>query len=522
MKKLQSALLVLIPLIGFIVILMVLNGYQYLRIRSDVAASIVTNIGTTEKTELQNYITGIKRELQLFREWGENDVLINGDIVSLNKKLIPLLERQNVISSIIIANDAGQEYFLTKEGNIFLTRVSKKTEKGNMLHYQEWSAADTSVRSWQESSQYDPQKRPWFPKALGNDKVYWSGVYTFFRTKEPGVTASVSWKTPGTPSHYTVFGVDIPLSGIESILSQQSENRRGLLFLVTEDGNFLHAAGTIDDKNSKRTSTRDEENELYADLVKQWQEQGSPEGELVKTTIREHQWLAVFQKLEHDKQGLWLGFATSESDLLGRIDEELYRVDFVDLIVAGIGALVILVLMGKRGLFHRPAAAPPAPFTHLQECICQGEGPGVEFKSTVRTNLQTGKRGKEIEFAWLKAVTAFLNAHGGTLLLGVADSGVICGIKADEFDSSDHCLLHIKNLLNQHVGAEFSGYIATTIVDCPEGSVVMLECRPAGAAVFLKIGKNEEFYIRSGPSSTKLTPSQTVSYMAEKRRQSPR
>ncbi len=174
--------------------------------------------------------------------------------------------------------------------------------------------------------------------------------------------------------------------------------------------------------------------------------------------------------------------------------------------------------MGKRGLLHRQAAAPPSPFTRLQECIRQGEGPGVEFKSTVRTNLQTGKRGKEIELAWLKAVSAFLNTEGGTLLLGVVDSGEICGIKADEFDSSDHCLLHVKNLLNQHIGAEFSGYIVTTIVDCPEGNVVMIECRPAGAAVFLKIGKNEEFYVRSGPSSTKLTPSQTVSYMAEKSR----
>ena len=44
----------------------------------------------------------------------------------------------------------------------------------------------------------------------------------------------------------------------------------------------------------------------------------------------------------------------------------------------------------------------------------------------------------------------------------------------------------------------------------------MLEYRPAGAAVFLKIGKHEEFYIRSGPLSTNLIPCQTVSFMAEK------
>jgi hypothetical protein len=517
MKKLQSALIILIPLIGFIGILMLLNGYQYLRIRSDVAANIVTTIGTTETTELQNYIAGIVRELKLVREWGKNDVLISEDIVSLNKKFIPLLEQQKAFSAIIIANDQGQEYLLTKDGDSYLTRVSATTDKGNTLHYQKWSAADTSVRSWQESSQYDPKERPWFPKILGDDKVYWSGVYSFFQTKEPGVTASVSWETPGLPSRYTVFGVDIPLSGIKTILSQNSANRQGMLFLVAGDSD-LFVAGTPDKKNPVLNITSDNENILYTDLIKQWHDIGKPAGELVKTTVDGQKWLAVFQNISNDTRTFWLGFTAPEKNLLHQIDGELYRVDLVDLIVAASGALLILLWMGKRGLLHRQAAAPPSPLTRLQECIRQGEGPGVEFKSTVRTNLQTGKRGKEIELAWLKAVSAFLNTEGGTLLLGVVDSGEICGIKADEFDSSDHCLLHVKNLLNQHIGAEFSGYIVTTIVDCPEGNVVMIECRPAGAAVFLKIGKNEEFYVRSGPSSTKLTPSQTVSYMAEKSR----
>lgn len=519
MKKLQSTLLILIPLIGFIVILMVVNGYQYWRIRSDVAANIVTNIGTTEKAEMQSYFDGIIKELQLVREWGKNDVLISGDIVFLNKKFIPLLEQQQVFSSIIIANDLGQEYLLTKDGDSYLTRISAASDTGNTLHYQQWSTPDTSVRNWQESSQYDPKNRPWFPKILGNDKVYWSGMYPFFRTKEQGVTASVSWETPGVPSQYTVFAVDIPLSGIKTILAQNSANLRGQLFLVAGDGDLFVTAAS-GNQNSSLDITSANVDIPYTDLIKQWQDTGKPGGELVKTTVDKQQWLGVFQHLSNDNQNFWLGFGALENELLQQIDGELYRVDLVDLTIAAAGALLILLFMGKRGFLHRPAAEPSSPLSRMQECVRQGERPEVEFKSTVRTNLQTGKRGKEIELAWLKAVSAFLNAEGGTLLLGVADSGEICGIEADAFDNSDHCLLHVKNLLNQHIGAEFSSYIVTTIVDCPEGSVVMLECRPAGAAVFLKIGKNEEFYVRSGPSSTKLTPSQTVSYMAEKSRQS--
>jgi predicted HTH transcriptional regulator len=139
----------------------------------------------------------------------------------------------------------------------------------------------------------------------------------------------------------------------------------------------------------------------------------------------------------------------------------------------------------------------------------------VEFKSTVRTNLKTGKPGKEIEFAWLKAVVAFLNSSGGTLLIGVDDSGRIVGIEPDGFENADKCQLHLKNLINQHIGAEYSSFIQITLVDVDGMTVVLVECSPAREPVFLKIGKNEEFYIRSGPSSIKLSPSQTVSYVLQ-------
>jgi len=112
-------------------------------------------------------------------------------------------------------------------------------------------------------------------------------------------------------------------------------------------------------------------------------------------------------------------------------------------------------------------------------------------------------------------VVAFLNSRGGVLLLGVEDNGRICGLEMDKFDNNDRCLLHIKNLINQHIGAEFSGFLEITLLEVEDKIVVILEVTRAGQPVFLKIGKNEEFYIRSGPSSTKLSPSQMLSYVLQ-------
>jgi predicted HTH transcriptional regulator len=92
----------------------------------------------------------------------------------------------------------------------------------------------------------------------------------------------------------------------------------------------------------------------------------------------------------------------------------------------------------------------------VRRFIEQGEGQGLEFKSTMRMNLRTGKHGKEVEVAWLKAVAAFMNTDGGSLLLGVDDEGAIVGLEADGFESDDRLRLHFKNLVGQHIGLEFS------------------------------------------------------------------
>ena len=47
------------------------------------------------------------------------------------------------------------------------------------------------------------------------------------------------------------------------------------------------------------------------------------------------------------------------------------------------------------------------------------------------------------------------------------------------------------------------------------GKIIMaVVCEKAAEPVFLVVGKNEEFHIRSGPSSMKLTPRQMLQYLS--------
>ena len=146
--------------------------------------------------------------------------------------------------------------------------------------------------------------------------------------------------------------------------------------------------------------------------------------------------------------------------------------------------------------------------------IAGGESDKLEFKSTVRTNLATGEVDKRMEKAVLKTIVAFLNTDGGTLLIGVSDDGEICGVDLDSFESLDKMNLHMTNMIASAIGNGFIPYINFKSIEFEDGKyVIRVKCAPADKAVFLREGKNEQFYVRSGPSSVELTGMNLVNYV---------
>ena len=156
-------------------------------------------------------------------------------------------------------------------------------------------------------------------------------------------------------------------------------------------------------------------------------------------------------------------------------------------------------------------------YEKIQSLISRGESERLEFKSTLRWNLKTGRADKGIEKAWLKSVVAFLNTDGGILLIGVADDGEILGTDADQFESDDRYLLHLNNLIQQHIGLECTGFIRFQLVPVEDKKVLLIECQPYPSAAFLKIGKNEDFYVRIGPGSRRLSTSEVLAYMKNRK-----
>jgi hypothetical protein len=152
----------------------------------------------------------------------------------------------------------------------------------------------------------------------------------------------------------------------------------------------------------------------------------------------------------------------------------------------------------------------------LSQVVINGESEALELKSTMRTNLHTGTKDPRMELAVLKTLAGFLNTNGGTLIVGVSDDGSPIGIETDGFPNEDKMGLHLVNIVKSRMGIQAMTSLHAHFDDHDDCRVMVVKCRRASSPVFVKDGETERFYIRTGPSTTELSASQTQEYVKRK------
>jgi CheY-like chemotaxis protein len=152
----------------------------------------------------------------------------------------------------------------------------------------------------------------------------------------------------------------------------------------------------------------------------------------------------------------------------------------------------------------------------LLQLAANGETDNIEFKSTLRCNLHTGKADKKMENACLKTIAAFLNSNGGVLLVGVDDEGSALGLAKDNFNNEDKQLLHWNNLVKSHLGVEYSQFIRASMVELSGKRILLVQCLMSPRPVFFSRDNEEVFYVRAGNATQQLKPSEILAYIDQR------
>jgi len=338
------------------------------------------------------------------------------------------------------------------------------------------------------------------------DTVFWTGIYKFHSSGDPGVTGSVSWIDQ--TGKITVVAFDILLQGLINKIASIKITENGHTFLFNNTGNVINA---LPSKQYMAVES----------VVADWVQLGFKSDEPDKIVIDGETWWVDFRPIRVANPKNFIGFIIPERDFPGDIRDKRMLLAFIIIIIILLSVLSAVFLVRKYGKKMKIISSSKLNQDDIKNDILSrievGEGPNIEFKSTMRMNLKAGRPGKEIELAWLKTVAAFLNSAGGILFIGVNDGGKITGIEPDEFESDDRCQLHFKNVFSQHIGSEFAQYVHCEIHEISGKKMVSVECDQSKAPVFVHSKNDEEsFYIRSGPSSVKLSMSKVLKYINQR------
>ncbi len=154
-----------------------------------------------------------------------------------------------------------------------------------------------------------------------------------------------------------------------------------------------------------------------------------------------------------------------------------------------------------------------------EELISQGESKHVEFKQTGRINLHTKQRDPVIEQMVVKSIAGFMNAEGGTLLIGVTDSGEVFGIEKDlktlgTKQNADGFGLWLNSLLDNLLGPVAVAGVKFQFENYPAGTVCRIDVVPGTAPTFAKGKKGKaNFYVRLNNATRLLDTSEAIHYV---------
>ena len=484
-----------------------------IRARQDISQKYIDNTAVGAVRQFESMAGSMNQALGLAGDWVVSGRLSLANTTDLNGLLFPVLMRDRILFGISVADTEGDSYYLTAHGDGWRTSAVRDTDSGRQSVLRYWDADQRQISEEIKPTAYDPRSRPWFSPAFSTEGVFWTIPYTYYERKMVGITAAIARETDGG-SRQIVVAIDILLDDLFREIQRMAPSQNSRVLIFRNDAR-LYVPGSEDGSSDFRSMVQVEDM-LVRKMVASWEGERLLSGKAFSIVHDEVTWWCGFRPMEGANRNVWVGVMVPETDIVGNVHQRqtgLWAVAGTILLLAGGLAFLMVHRYGRSFTAPQDRFDGNHPQRSVRRLIAKGEGPAIEFKSSMRMNRHTQKPGKEIELTWLKAVVAFMNTDGGTLLLGVSDDGGIAGLESDGFANDDKCRLHFKNLINQHIGAELSRYLRFSVVRLNDKPVGVVSCSRSPEPVFLKTGKNEAFYIRNGPSSEALPVSKVVSYL---------
>jgi hypothetical protein len=150
--------------------------------------------------------------------------------------------------------------------------------------------------------------------------------------------------------------------------------------------------------------------------------------------------------------------------------------------------------------------------------IAGGESELVEFKSSARWDYREKRVNKALEAIIAKTIAAFLNGKGGTLLIGVDDSGTAVGLQEDyatlgKRPDRDGYQQMLVQLISTTLGKPACASLAISFHPVQGTEVCVVRVTASPVPVYYEESDQSRLYVRLGNTSRELTGREMAEYL---------
>jgi predicted HTH transcriptional regulator len=156
----------------------------------------------------------------------------------------------------------------------------------------------------------------------------------------------------------------------------------------------------------------------------------------------------------------------------------------------------------------------------LGALIRRGEDDSLEFKSSFRYDYRLQKVNKALEAVIVKTLAGFMNAQGGSLLIGVADDGAIVGLEKDfqtlNRKDGDGYTQALMSTVAEKLGTPACRLLRILIHHHDGHDVCRIVVLPSPVPVYAKEDKQSKFYIRTASGTREMDLQEAVTFIKTK------
>lgn len=180
------------------------------------------------------------------------------------------------------------------------------------------------------------------------------------------------------------------------------------------------------------------------------------------------------------------------------------------------------------GLSYRASDSARAGPTFLERELARplatllqaGEGEQVEFKASARWDAKQGRMNKDLEEAVAKTIAGFLNHRGGTLLVGVGNSGQVIGVQDDyrtlKRQDRDGFEQFVVTLVKTSLGGDVCPLVHVGFLGIEGKDVCRIVVEPSPRPVYCRDAGVARYFLRTGNGTRELDVREAMEHVAQR------